>query len=58
MGALLRDWCGTLLLLVGGITGIAVALVGVFPVDHPLHQVVAISIRPTLSTTSLRYNER
>ncbi len=40
LGALLRGWCGTLLLLAGGITGIAVALVGVFPVDHPLHQVV------------------
>jgi len=40
LGALLRGWWGALLLLVGGITGIAVALVGVFPVDHPLHQVV------------------
>lgn len=40
LGTLLRGWCGALLLLVGGITGIAVALVGVFPVDHPLHQVI------------------
>jgi AraC-like DNA-binding protein len=40
LGALLHGWCGALLLLLGGITGIAVVLVGVFPVDHPLHQVV------------------
>lgn len=40
LGMVLRGWSGALFALLGSITGLATALVGVFPVNHPLHQVV------------------
>lgn len=40
LGVRLGGMAGILFALLGVITGVATALVGVFPVDHPLHQVV------------------
>ncbi len=34
IGWLLRGWSGALVALLGGLTGLMTALVGVFPVDH------------------------
>lgn len=40
LGNALRGWSGTLIAVLGVCTGLATALVGVFPVDHPWHQIV------------------